>query len=192
MSAVAYIRRSASGEAQASETMQRETVACLASERGDTIEYVYRDWGQSGGSESRTEYLRMLAQAESDGNHAIYAYDSDRLARGTPDDQGDRPPRGTRAGRARHPGHPPRAPSPVSRRPVAVFVWRADITGLQLGRLRVPARCASQVQAFRLEAVLPMLTPPADLPAHLRDASRTATSNGGRPWPSGRARCQRW
>ncbi len=81
MSAVAYIRRSASGEAQASEAMQRETVTRLAFERGDTVEHVFRDWGQSGGSERRPEYLRMLSQAESGGIHAIYAYDSDRLAR---------------------------------------------------------------------------------------------------------------
>jgi DNA invertase Pin-like site-specific DNA recombinase len=81
MTAVAYIRRSAQGEAQASETLQRETVASLAAERGETIEHVYRDWGRSGGSENRPAYMEMLARAESNGIHAIYAYDQDRLAR---------------------------------------------------------------------------------------------------------------
>jgi DNA invertase Pin-like site-specific DNA recombinase len=75
MAAVGYIRRSASGEAQASEQTQLEVVARLAAERGDTISHVYRDWGKSGGSETRPEYVAMLAQAEADGIHAIYCYD---------------------------------------------------------------------------------------------------------------------
>ena len=53
----------------------------LAAQYGDTIETIYVDWGKSGGSETRPEYLRMLARAEADGIHAIYAYDQDRLAR---------------------------------------------------------------------------------------------------------------
>src|SRR5262245_8552637 len=81
MTAVAYIRRSASEESPASEELQRATVARLAAERGDAISTVYRDWGKSGGSETRPEYVAMLAQAEADGIHAIYAYDQDRLAR---------------------------------------------------------------------------------------------------------------
>lgn len=81
MAAVAYIRRSASGEAQASEQLQRETIARLAAERGDAIEAVYKDWGKSGGSDTRPEYLKMLAHIEADHVHAVYAYDSDRLAR---------------------------------------------------------------------------------------------------------------
>jgi len=81
MTAVAYIRRSASGEAQASEQLQRETVAQLASERDDTISHVFRDWGRSGGSETRPQYLAMLAQAEAGDVDVIYAYDQDLLAR---------------------------------------------------------------------------------------------------------------
>ena len=81
MAAVGYIRRSASGEAQASEQTQRDTVHRLAEGRGDTIARVYKDWGRSGGSETRPEYLAMLAEAEAGNVHAIYAYDQDRLAR---------------------------------------------------------------------------------------------------------------
>ena len=81
MAAVGYIRRSASGEAQASEQTQRDTVHRLAEIRGDTIAHVYRDWGRSGGSETRPEYLAMLAETEAGNVHAIYAYDQDRLAR---------------------------------------------------------------------------------------------------------------
>jgi hypothetical protein len=43
MPAVAYIRRSASGEAQTSEETQRATVARLAAERGETIAHIFRD-----------------------------------------------------------------------------------------------------------------------------------------------------
>jgi DNA invertase Pin-like site-specific DNA recombinase len=81
MTAVAYIRRSASGEAQASEKLQRETVQQLAEQQGDTLSHVYRDWGRSGGSETRPQYMAMLSQAEAGGVQAIYAYDQDRLAR---------------------------------------------------------------------------------------------------------------
>lgn len=77
MPAVAYIRRSHSGEAQASEQLQRDTVARLAAERGDAITRVFKDWGRSGGSETRPEYLAMLAQAEAGGVSTIYAYDQD-------------------------------------------------------------------------------------------------------------------
>jgi DNA invertase Pin-like site-specific DNA recombinase len=80
MTAVAYIRRSASGEAQASEKLQRETVERLAQERGDTISRVFRDCGRSGGAEDHPEYLAMLAEAEAGGTSVIYAYDQDRLA----------------------------------------------------------------------------------------------------------------
>lgn len=81
MASMGDIRRSASGEAQASEETQRETVQRLAEARGDTITRVYRDWGRSGGSETQPEYLAMLAEAEAGHIHAIYAYDQDRLAR---------------------------------------------------------------------------------------------------------------
>lgn len=81
MTAVAYVRRSASEESKVSRETQLETVHRLAAEHGDTIEHVYTDWGKSGGSETRPEYLAMLARAEADGIHAIYAYDQDRLAR---------------------------------------------------------------------------------------------------------------
>ena len=60
MTAVAYIRRSASGKAQASERLPRETVAQLASEHDDTIP-VFKDWDRSGGSETRPQYLVLLA-----------------------------------------------------------------------------------------------------------------------------------
>jgi DNA invertase Pin-like site-specific DNA recombinase len=81
MTAVAYVRRSASEESKVSRETQVETVHRLAAERGDTIGQIYVDWGRSGGSETRPEYLAMLARAEADGIHAIYAYDQDRLAR---------------------------------------------------------------------------------------------------------------
>jgi DNA invertase Pin-like site-specific DNA recombinase len=81
MTAVAYIRRSASGEAQASEKLQRDTVEQLAGDRDDSITHVYRDWGRSGGSETRPRYLQMMALAEAGEIDAIYAYDQDRLAR---------------------------------------------------------------------------------------------------------------
>jgi DNA invertase Pin-like site-specific DNA recombinase len=81
MDALAYIRRSASEESPVSEEAQRSTVARLAAERGDTIVHVYRDWGRSGGSETRPEYLAMLARLEQNGIGAVYAYDQDRLAR---------------------------------------------------------------------------------------------------------------
>lgn len=76
-----YIRRSASEESPVSEDAQRAAIERLAAERGDTIEHVYRDWGRSGGSETRPEYVAMLARLEANGVSAVYAYDQDRLAR---------------------------------------------------------------------------------------------------------------
>lgn len=81
MAAVAYVRRSASEESKVSREAQIETVQRLAAQHGDTIEHVYSDWGKSGGSETRPEYLAMLAAAEAGSIHAIYSYDQDRLAR---------------------------------------------------------------------------------------------------------------
>jgi DNA invertase Pin-like site-specific DNA recombinase len=81
MSALAYIRRSASEESPVSEEAQRETVARLAEEEGQTIEHVFRDWGRSGGAEDRPQYLALLERIERGGVEAVFAYDQDRLAR---------------------------------------------------------------------------------------------------------------
>lgn len=81
MTAVAYIRRSHSGEAQASEAMQRETVVRLAAENGETINRTFKDWGRSGGDRNRPEYMAMLAACEAGDVSTIYCYDQDRLAR---------------------------------------------------------------------------------------------------------------
>lgn len=81
MTAVAYIRRSASEESPVSEALQRDTIAKLAAERGDTIARTFRDWGKSGGSNTRPEYVAMLAEVEAGSVGTIYAYDQDRLAR---------------------------------------------------------------------------------------------------------------
>jgi DNA invertase Pin-like site-specific DNA recombinase len=81
MTAVAYVRRSASEESKVSRETQETTVQRLAAEHGETIEHVYVDWGRSGGSEDRPEYLAMLAAAEAGSVQTIYAYDQDRLAR---------------------------------------------------------------------------------------------------------------
>jgi len=82
MTAVAYIRRSASEESPVSEELQRETVARLAADNGHTIDQpIYRDWGRSGGAEDRPQYLAMLERIERGDVKAVYAYDQDRLAR---------------------------------------------------------------------------------------------------------------
>jgi DNA invertase Pin-like site-specific DNA recombinase len=81
MVAVAYVRRSSGEESTVSREDQLEAVNRLAANRGEAIGHVYTDWGRSGASETRREYLAMLAAAEAGGVSAIYAYDQDRLAR---------------------------------------------------------------------------------------------------------------
>ena len=79
--AVAYVRRSRSGEEGVSIEAQKATVQQLAAANGHQLARIYQETGVSGGSESRPQYLAMLAQAEAGNVQAIYAYDQDRLAR---------------------------------------------------------------------------------------------------------------
>ena len=62
MTAVAYVEASASEESKVSSEAQLEAVHQLATQYGDTIEHVYIDWGKSGRSETRPEYMQMLAR----------------------------------------------------------------------------------------------------------------------------------
>lgn len=95
MIAAAYIRRSHAGEAEVSETAQRETVARLAERNGDSLGEVFRDWGKSGISKPpelagdtleemlphRRDMLRLLADVRAGRVSRVYVYDQDRLAR---------------------------------------------------------------------------------------------------------------